>query len=242
MAATIRLEAKKRVVGGSPAVRRLRRAGALPGIVYGESGENIPVQLNRHEFQQMLRHHRSESLILDLVLDEGAEKKVLLKEVQHDPITNSVVHVDLQEVSMTRKMRVSVPVDLVGEPVGVTQGGGILETLTRAIEVECLPGDLVESFKLDVTALNVGDSLHASDISLGAQFHLITDPSIAICGVVAPRLEEEPTPAEGEAESVEPEVIGAKKEEGEEGEEAESSEKKPEKKSEKKEEKSSREK
>jgi len=239
MAGTIRLEAKTREAAGTTAVRRLRRTGALPGVVYSDKGATVNVQMDRHGFQQMLRHHRSESLILDLVVDGGEVRKVLLKEVQHDPITNSVVHVDLQEVSMTKKMRVSIAIDLFGDPVGVTQGGGILETLSRSIEVECLPTDLVESFRIDVSALNVGDSLHVSDMKLDAKFHIITDPSIAIAGVVAPKMEEEVAPVEPGAEAAEPEVIGAKKEEGEEAAEPEEGKKE---KKEKKEEKSSKEK
>jgi large subunit ribosomal protein L25 len=252
MAGTIRLEAKTREATGTTAVRRLRRTGALPGVVYNDKGETVNVQMDRHGFQQMLRHHRSESLILDLVVDGGAVRKVLLKEVQHDPITNSAVHVDLQEVSMTRKMRVGIAIELFGDPVGVTQGGGILETLSRSVEVECLPADLVESFRVDVSALNVGDSLHVSDLKLDPKFHIITDPAIAIAGVVAPKMEEEAAPAEEGAGAAEPEVIGAKKEEGEEAAEPEEGkkekkdegkkEKKDEGKKEKKEERSSKEK
>ncbi|MBM4149153.1 MAG: 50S ribosomal protein L25 [Lentisphaerae bacterium] len=218
MAQSIKIEAKSREGTGSAVARKLRRGGILPGIIYGESGKCVPIQMERHGFQQMLKHHRSESLILDLLLDGGNVRKVLLKDVQHDPLTDYVVHVDFLEVSMTKRMVVSIPLDMIGEPEGVTKGGGVMEVFLRAIEVECLPGDIVESFHVDVSGLLVGDSLHAKDIQMGPQFTLASDPDQAVVGVVAPRMEEE-APAEGEAAAAEPEVIG-KKEAGEEEEAA----------------------
>jgi large subunit ribosomal protein L25 len=99
---------------------------------------------------------------------QGETKKVLLQEVQHHPVTGRILHADFQEISMTEKLRVEIPVRLSGEPAGVTQQGGVLEHILRAIEVECLPGDIVEQFDVDVSALQIGDRLSVSDIKVDA--------------------------------------------------------------------------
>jgi len=133
-----------------------------------------------------------------------------------------MLHVDFFEISMTETMRVSIPIELTGEPVGVEQDGGILEHVTRELEVECLPGDLVEQFEIDVSALTIGDAVQVSDIQVSDKFDVITEPDVTVASVTAPRPEEEEEPEE--VEEGEPEVIGEKKEEGEEETEGEEKE------------------
>lgn len=226
MAEETKLEARSRDVSGSAAARRLRGQGLLPGILYGGKGKPHLIQTNRHTFVQMLRHHASESLIIDLSVDGKRAKKVLLKEVQHDPLTDEAIHADFVQVSMTKRMRVNVPVTLVGEPVGVTQGGGILDHVMRELEVECLPTDLVEEIVVDVSGLDVAQSLQVKDLDVDPKLTVLTDGDIAVAGVLAPHVvaegeegEEEAAAAEGE----EPEVIGEKPE-GEPAEERETAE------------------
>ena len=204
----------------------MRGQGLLPGILYGGKGKPHLIQTNRHTFVQMLRHHASESLIIDLSVDGKRAKKVLLKEVQHDPLTDEAIHADFVQVSMTKRMRVNVPVTLVGEPVGVTQGGGILDHVMRELEVECLPTDLVEEIVVDVSGLDVAQSLQVKDLDVDPKLTVLTDGDIAVAGVLAPHVvaegeegEEEAAAAEGE----EPEVIGEKPE-GEPAEERETAE------------------
>jgi large subunit ribosomal protein L25 len=219
MAKAIKLMAKTRALSGSANARRMRRDGVLPGVVYYRSKPTGMIQMEQHAFERMLHHHASENLIVDLAVDDGDVSKVLMKEVQHDALTGHVLHVDFAEVSMTEKMHVKIRVDLIGECKGVT-AGGILEHPMREIEVECLPGDLVEQFTLDVTELQIGDRLTAGDVKLPEVFTLVTPREHVVATVALPRLEEEPKPAEAGEGAAEPEVIGAKKEEGEEGEEA----------------------
>ncbi len=214
-----KLAVESRNCRGSSVSRRLRRAGLLPGVINNSKGESQLVQLGRHDFEMLLRHHKSENLIFDVTVDKAAPRKVLLKEVQHDPLSGGVMHVDFVEISMTEKMRIRVPIRLLGEPVGVSQEGGILDHILRELEVECLPGDLVEQFEVDVAALKLGQSLKVGDLHIDPKFTVLADASIAVASVTKPREEEEVAPEEAAVEgaAAEPELIGRKKEEGEEG-------------------------
>lgn len=231
-----KVTAQKRDGSGSAEARRLRAKGVLPAVVYDDQGNARSIQLDMHAFELMLKGHSSESLLLDLELD-GAMKKVLLREVQHDPVHSELLHADFLEVSMTKKMRIELPIRLMGDPVGVTQNGGILEHLLRSVVVECLPGDVVESLSVDVSALAIGDMLSVSALSVDtSKMTILTGKDVAIARVAAPKAEEEEVKEAVAGEgTAEPEVIGAKKEEGE--EEAAASEKKPAKDEKKKEEK-----
>jgi large subunit ribosomal protein L25 len=218
MAKEIKLTATKRETSGSSAARALRKKGVLPAVVYGDKGARS-IQIERHGFEMMLKHRTSENLILDLEVEGAGALKVLLREVQHGPVFGELLHADFVEVSMTKKMRVTIPVEFVGEPVGVSQEGGILEHVLRMIEVECLPGDLVDAFTLDVSGLALGKSLMVRDVAIDPKFTVLSSVDAAVATVVAPRIEVEVTeeaaaPVEGEA-GTEPEVIGKKKEEGE---------------------------
>ena len=216
------LNAETRTDSGSAAARRLRSAGWLPAVLNGQKGKSKMIKLNSHDFELILHAHTSENLVLDVAVDGKKPHKVLLKEVQHDAITGDVLHADLVEISMTKKMRVGIPVRLVGEAEGVVQDGGILEHSLREIDVECLPGDIVEEIDLDVTSLKIGDSLRVSDLKVDSQLTVVTAEDLAIVSVSAPRVEAEEAPAEEEgAEGAEPEVVGEKKEE-EESEKSES--------------------
>jgi large subunit ribosomal protein L25 len=214
------LAAVKRETRGSSAAAALRRKGRLPAVVYGE-GRSRSIEIDTHTFEMMLSHHAGENLLIDMEIEGEGVHKVLLKEIQQGPVRGELLHVDFLEISMARKMRVMIPVEFVGEPLGVSQQGGILEHVLREVEVECLPGDLVDSIPVDVSALNIGNSLLVRDLKVDAKLTILTSPDVAIASVTAPRAEAAPAEAEAaEAEAgTEPEVIGKKKEEGEEGEE-----------------------
>lgn len=215
-----KLVAEERTTSGSGEARRLRREGWVPAIINDGKGGTRMIRLNRHDFELMLHRHSSESLMVDM--DVGKERlgKVLLKEVQHDPLSGNVLHADFAQVAMDKLLRVSIGVQLMGEPEGVTQGGGVLEHLIREIEVECLPDDMVETFEVNVSHLNVGDSLLVSDMNIDQKFKVLTPKDVALAAVLAPRLEEEkPEEEEPEEVSAEPEVISEKgKQEAEEEE------------------------
>ena len=218
-----KLTAKPRVGKGSADAGRLRRTGWFPAVVYGEGRPGVDIQLNEHDFVMMLRSHRSENMIVDLAV-EGREKpfKVMLKAMQHHPITGRVIHLDFYEISMTRKIEIELPVKLIGLATGVVTEGGILEHVLRALTVQCLPGDLIEQIELDVSALSVGKTLRVRDVQIdAAKYKVLDDPDQVVVAVAAPRTEEEEkaeTDADAATAAAGPEVLTEKKdEEGEEG-------------------------
>ncbi len=217
MGKEIKVVANKRAKAGTSEARRLRIQGIVPAVIYNDKAESSPIQVNGHDFMMLLRGHMNTSLLMTMDL-EGAEKKVLVREVQRHPVSGELVHVDFFEVSMTKKMRVDLPLRLVGDPVGVTIGGGVLQHLLRSVTVECLPADLVEEITMDVTGMVIGQSRNAGEIILDPTITLITAKDVAVATVTEQKVEEEVKPAEGEVvTAAEPEVI-AKKKEGEEGE------------------------
>ena len=208
MAKEIKLSASKRETSGTSASKAMRRTGFVPAVVYGEKAARS-IKINTREFDSMITHHSSENLIVDLDVD-GDVIKALLREVQHDVLMGAVLHADFLEISMTKKMRVTISIDLTGEPSGVSQQGGILEHLLRQVEVECLPGDLVESFEVDVSELGLGKTMMIRDIKLGDKYTVLTAGEVAVATVVAPR--EEKVDEAAAAAAAAPEVIGKKKE------------------------------
>lgn len=219
-----KLTARPRAGKGSGAAGRLRRTGWFPAVVYGEGRPGVDVQLNEHDFVMMLRSHRSENMIVDLAVEGTAKPyKVMLKAMQHHPVTGRVIHVDFYEISMTRKIEIQVPIKLTGVPTGVANEGGILEHVLRALTVQCLPGDLIEEVELDVAELHIGKTLRVRDVQIdAAKYKVLDDPDQVVAAVAAPRTEEEEK-AEAEAAAAAaaagPEVLTEKKEEeaGEEG-------------------------
>jgi large subunit ribosomal protein L25 len=222
-AETMKLVAEQRGQKGTTGVRRLRRAGWMPGVVYNESGESRPVQLNRHEFEMMMRRRRSENVIMDLEIKDDKTRKVFVKEIQRHVVNGQSLHADFLEVSMTRKMRVGIPIKLLGEPVGVT-AGGVLDQLMRELEVECLPGDLVEFVTVDVSGLAIGQTVVVSQVKVDPKLHVLAPQNQAVASVLAPMAEEEVV-TEAVPEGTEPELIKKPVKEGEEGEEATTDEK-----------------
>ncbi len=213
-----KLTAKTRAEKGSASAGRLRRTGWFPAVVYGEGRPGLDIQLNEHDFVVMLRTHRSENMIVDLAV-EGREQpvKVMLKAMQHHPLTGRIIHVDFYEVSMTRKIEIEVPIRLVGVPTGVANEGGILEHVLRTLEVQCLPGDMVDEFALDVADLHIGKTLRVRDVPVdAAKYKVLSDPDQVVAAVAAPRTEEEEkaaTETEAATAAAGPEVLTEKKEE-----------------------------
>ncbi|MDO9541385.1 MAG: 50S ribosomal protein L25 [Kiritimatiellia bacterium] len=207
---SLKLSAQKREVSGSRPARQLRKNGWLPCIVYDSTGKSFSIQIKRHALEVLLRHRQGQNLILDLEIEGDKARKVLMKDIQQDRIKDHLLHVDFLEISMTRKLRLSVAITLVGEPVGITQQGGVMEHLLRSVEIECLPGDIINEFVLDVSNLSIGDTLSVRDIKADPKLTILTMPEIAVVSVQIPRFEEE-KPAE---EAVEGAVEGAVPAEG----------------------------
>lgn len=204
---------KSRDENGSANARRLRRDGWVPGVIYSDGGAARSVSLPKHEFQQMLRHHASEHVMIKIQIDGGAEESVLLKEVQHNVINGDAVHVDMQKVDMNKKLRVEVPIELVGEADGVRNQGGVLDHLLHQVQIECFPADIPEQIDVDVTALKLDETLTIKDIqSATAKYTILMDADIGVASVSLPKVvEEEPVAGDAAAAPATPEVIREKK-------------------------------
>jgi len=213
----IKLKAEPRTEQGSVAVGRLRRSGSIPAAVNRIGGDTTLVKLNTHAFVIMLRHHASEQMLVSLDLD-GQEIPALMREVQYDVMTGHPIHADFGEISLSKKIRVSIPLHLAGEPEGVKLGGGILQQMLRSVEVECLPNEIIDAFNVDVSKLKVGQSIFVRDLTLGDAYTLFTGEDDVIATVAAPAGAEEEADKAGEETEGSPEVITkGKKEEGAEG-------------------------
>lgn len=203
---------------GKGVARRLRRAQRIPAVVYGSEFASVSISLDPVELEQLIRtSHAGVNTLIDLAgASEVAGKTVLVKELQRDPVHGGLLHADLFEVDPNARIRVSVPIHLTGTAHGVTMGGLIDHSL-RTLELDCLPMAIPDDVMVDVSALDVGDSIHVSDIRLPEGVELHTPSQLSVVSVVAPIVEEEPIAEEviGEEEIGEEGVEGAP--EGEEG-------------------------
>ena len=205
----IKIKAEVRTEQGTGAVRRLRRAGMVPASVMSmNKGGTKLIKFNAHEFMMAMRGRSGKQLLVTLDVN-GTEVPALLREMQNDVLAGTPIHVDFSEVSLTQKVRVTVPLYLVGEAVGVKIGGGVLEQTLRSVEVECLPTDIAEKFEIDVSKLGVNETLFVRDLQLGDKQTLITRAEIPVAVVKGP---DDAPDAAGEAGKA-PEVIKKGKEE-----------------------------
>jgi large subunit ribosomal protein L25 len=230
----VSVEATVREERGKNAARRARKNGQVPAVLYGGKGGAVAVSLNRKQLSTLLRGEKGHNSILKLKLS-GGEEAAMLKDWQVDPVAGTLTHVDLLRIAMDVRMKFNIPVHTFGEPQGVKLQGGVFEMVSREIEIECLPADIPEEVRVDVTGLMMGNQLRAIDLALDREkVRLISDPQLMIAHVVAPRAEEE-KPAEAVAAEAatpaEPEVIkkGKKEVEGEEGAEPAEKAEKPKK-------------
>lgn len=211
-----KITVKSREGKGSAVARRLRRDGWVPGVIYSDGAAARSVSLPKHEFEQILRHHTSEHVMIQIQIEGGKEEAVLLKEVQHDAISGGVVHVDLQEVAMDKKLHVEVPIELIGEADGVKNQGGVLDHLLHRIEILCFPADIPESIDVDISALKLGDTLTVKDIPIDAsKYTVLVEGDVGVASVSLPKVVEEPVADAAAAVPGEPEVIREKKPEEE---------------------------
>jgi large subunit ribosomal protein L25 len=182
----IKIKAETRSEQGTGAVRRLRRAGMIPGSVMKmKKGGTELIKLPKHDFMMAIRGRSGKQLLVTLDMD-GKEVPALLREMQNDVLAGTPIHVDFSEVSLTEKVRVTVPVYLVGESVGVKIGGGVLEQVLRTIDVECLPEDIAEKFDIDVSNLGLDQTMFVRDLQLGDKFTVVTRGELALAVVKAP--------------------------------------------------------
>lgn len=196
MAKILDLTAQPRTSEGTAAVKRLRKAGSIPAVVYGRKTDVTNVQVHGKTFTKLLEASASDNILVSLKFDNGSEQLALVQEVQHDHLRGGILHVDFHAIAMDEEIHAAVPVELVGEAIGLKLGG-LVEAIHHTLEVRCLPKDLPEHITIDVTNLKVGEGIHVRDISLpeGVTTKLGGDVVIVMCE--EPKVEVEAAPAPG---------------------------------------------
>lgn len=208
------VQAETRTQLGSTAAKKLRTAGRLPAVVYGHGIDPAHITLDADAFNEVIEHHAH---MLEVSVD-GKPESCLIKEVQWNYLGSEIIHVDLARVDLTETVTVEIEIELVGDPIGLKEGGAYLDQPHSSIEIECQAGNIPENIKLDVSSLKIGDVLSVEDLQLPEGVTAITEPHITLASVQ--EVTEMPDEEEEEglvAEGAEPEVIGAKRED-EEGE------------------------
>ena len=225
------LEAQIRQETGRGKVKDLRDGGFIPAVIYSGGKESFSVKVSHGELLRLIhQQHRIEGVVINVKVKDDLKSKArpcLIKEIQYHPVHGDIIHVDFNEISLTKAIKVNVPVVAKGEPAGVKQEGGSLEHILWEIEVECLPTNIPHGIEVDVSALKIGDAIHVKDLTIPQDIKVLTDLSSIVLSVAAPMKEEVPVEAVEGEEMKEPEVIKEKKEvPAEEAEKEEGKEKK----------------
>ncbi len=219
----VTLEVHARPNSGKGVARKLRAAGKLPAVIYGHNEEPTAIELEHHKFFATMRQAEGEKLLINLNVDgKDSDKKAIIKDIQRDPVSSKILHIDFQHISMDEKIKIEVPIKLEGVADGVKNFGGIMSSNIRKIMVFCLPADIPDSFVLDVNDMKIHDSIHVKDIVVG-DFEILDDPNDTIVSIIPPTVVKEDEVVEGEEgeeapedaleteEAAEPEVISEKK-------------------------------
>ncbi len=206
----ITVAAEVRTSRGKNEAHRTRAAGKIPAVVYGAFQDPVAIAVNPREIVKITRSSTGFNTIFTLAVSGGETTPVMVIDQQVDPIRGTLLHADFKRIDLTKRIRVSVPVHTTGEPKGVKVQGGLLEIISRAIEIEVLPDDIPESFVVDVTELMVGQNKRASDVALSGSMKLTSDPQTVIAHIVTLKAEEAPAAdaaVPGAAATAEPEVV-----------------------------------
>lgn len=205
------LSAEKRSESGKGFARRMRASGRVPAVVYGKGEETLSVSLNAHEALQLFQAISVENTIVNLEVTGEETVETLVREIQVHPHRTELIHVDFYRIQRGVALEVDVPVHLHGTPVGVKEKGGVLDVILHQIRVSCIPSKIPESIDIDIEGLDLGESIHISDLPLFEGVEILLDPIRTICTVGLPKAEPEP---EEEAEEL---LEGEEAAEGEEG-------------------------
>ena len=216
MATPASLSAEPREQRGKGGSRKLRSAGRIPAVIYGHGETTRSLTVDGRELERLFSHIHRESTVITLKIGgEKAEVKALVREVQSHPARGNILHIDFYQIHAGERITVEVPIHLVGTPAGV-RAGGILQHSLNALEIECLADQIPEEIKIDVSALEIGDSIHVADLTLPEGVESLVDGDRSVASVIPPTVVAAPTPAEGAepvATTAEPEVIRRGKEE-----------------------------
>ncbi|MDD5560360.1 50S ribosomal protein L25 [Candidatus Methylomirabilis sp.] len=214
------LKGQVRTQVGKGTAKKLRRQRMIPAVVYGGPSGPMAVTVNPLEMLKLMGTGAGENVLITLSLEGDGErlKTVILKELQRDPVRGEPLHADFLEISMKRKIRVQVPLRIVGEAVGVKLKGGILEQHLREVSVECLPGAIPSHIQVDVGHLDLGHAIHVRELTVGGDIKILEDPARPVVAVLIQRVAAEEVAAAAEEKPGEPEVVGKKEsKEGKEG-------------------------
>jgi large subunit ribosomal protein L25 len=212
----VKLNAFERTLTRRAGSKQLRATGRVPAVIYGRSKTPANLEVNERELESLVKHSASETILVDLSV-EGADSKTanelaLVQAVQHHPLTGRVLHVDFHQVAANEKVQVILPIESQGSPAGV-KNGGVLEHVLFKVKVRALPQDLPEQLTVDVSGLNVGETIHLGEIKLPDGVEVVGDPSIPVFAVAAP-LTEAAEAAAADAATTQPEMIKEKKADG----------------------------
>jgi large subunit ribosomal protein L25 len=216
MAQVPTISADPREEFGKNCSRRVRRSGRVPAVVYGGGGPAIPIVVDPKGLLPIVHSEAGHTAILNLEIRGRAPARVMLRDWQLEPVHGRLLHVDMVRIAKDAKLKLKVPVHVTGEPKGVKVQGGIFEFVLREVEVECLPDDIPEHVTVDVSELMIGRHLRVSDLPIGPEVKVLTDPTRVVAHVVALKVEEKPAEAVAEVTPAEPEVIRKGKAEEEE--------------------------
>ncbi len=199
------IAAQARTAGGKNANKRLRKSGMIPAVIYGRGKKSIAVSVNPNEVRAILHSETGRNTIFAVSVDGSEQNNAMVKDYQLDPVQGNLIHADFLEIAMDRVLVLTVNVELVGEAEGVKIDGGIMDFVTRSIQVECLPSDIPESIKVDVSHLKINDYIRVRNLQTDAKVKILSDPEVVIVTIVPPIKEE--VPVEAPVEAAEPEVI-----------------------------------
>lgn len=212
------LKGQVRTQVGKGAAKKLRRQRLIPAVVYGGASGPTGVTINPVEMTKLLGTGAGENVLITLTLDGDGERSrtVILKELQRDPVRGGPLHADFLEISMKRKIKVQIPIRLVGEAIGVKLKGGLLEQHLREVSVECLPGAIPSHIQVDVGHLDLGHAIHVRELTVGGDIRVLEDPARPVVTVLVQRVAVEGPAAATEEKPTEPEVVGKKEKEAKE--------------------------
>jgi len=209
--ATVKLNVLRREDLGKQGAKRTRASGRVPAVLYGEKQENVPLSVDAGDLRSALSTSSGRNVIIQVLLDGGDSTRAVIREMERDPITREILHVDLQRISENKPVTMHIPVLLVGESQAVKEGRGILDHTMRDLEVRCLPKDIPEHIEVDVSSLEVRHAIHVNEIDVPG-VEILDNPERPVVEVLQPTIFEEPEvakeeiPAEGEeAEAAETE-------------------------------------
>lgn len=182
----VTLKVNKREKTGKEMAKTLRKAGFIPGILYGKGMEPIPLIIKYSDFEKVHKRYKSEAVIYTLEFENGAltQRKAILKEIQRHSMTDFIIHVDFQAIEEGKPIEIKVPLEFVGKPIGVTKGG-VLEIMLHELTIECLPMDVPDKITVDLSNLDVGDSLHVADIKVPETIKIVDSPEETVLTIVA---------------------------------------------------------